>query len=124
MNYEFVQFYLAVCKGLGVDPSVKNPELFNAITEQYRENVDCGWMIGGFDETVSDAVEKIANDERWTTRITNIEDVREGDLVTITVPAVTVGGTLHIGVQTDISDTPTDRMIFHYAIRKGFHAAR
>lgn len=128
MNYEFVRFHLAVCKGLGVDPSVTNQELFSAITEQYQDNVDCGRMIGEFDDVVSGAIEKIANDERWDTRITDIGDVQDGDLITITIPVEMSDGFVYLLDAADSIYGPGDDvpswMTFHHATRKGFHATR
>ena len=117
MSYEFTRFYPAVCKGLGVDPSEASEALYWAIVREFnRLSVD-GVLSGSFVSSVHDAVDAISADEQFVTRIDRIEDVRDGDYVTVT---------LQVFKDEDIwfvEDRLNDEVVFHYATRRGFDAS-
>lgn len=113
MTYEFTKFYVKVCDELNITPSEVDEALYIAISDCFEKGY-----------TVESTVVEVEDDPQWETQVTDIQDVRDGDLVTITVPATTFGDSIFIGVNNALYDLSTGlqhpRVTFHHATRKRF----
>lgn len=116
MTYEFTKFYVTVCDELDLIPSEVDEALYVAISDCFEKGY-----------TVESTVVELENDSQWETRITNIEELQTGDLVTITVPIYEYNESFYINLRGPIYDEVAKkqhpRVTFHGATRKGIHAS-
>lgn len=113
MTYEFTKFYVKVCDELNITPSEVDEALYIAISDCFEKGY-----------TVESTVVEVENDSQWETRITNIQELQTGDLVTITVPVYLFWDSIFIDTKTALyglyEGIQNPSVIFHHATRKRF----